>query len=674
MRTKAKTKFTRLALCASVTTLLAACGGGGGNTSSSTGNQQPSLQAATQLTGTVAVGTALPNTIVTVTDANGTTASGTSNSSGQYSIGITGLTAPLVLTATDPAGAQSLMYSVVASTNTASGAPVTANVTPLTTAVAALMTQSGNPGSLIGNASAITSSAITTAEATLDAALAPILSQNSVAANFDPIGATFTANQAGADAVIDSVAVTPSATGTGLQITSLANANAPIALNSSTSVSTALAAPAQPANFLAGLQSSLSQCMADVQSGATASSDGNCTTAIDASWLHDGFSGNQFEKQRHTSLFAKGATLTGIKTLAFFPANTFPNVSNPTALVYFLDQHPNGTPGFESEIVQQLPSGSWDIIGNQDQFDNYIAAFVGRKQFVDAADANNGRYESGLEFDLPSTVTVSGTTTQVGSANVQGPGLPSGGVWLYESTTSDRMLTVNTTAVSSPFIGGTSTPSAGGGWWYNWAWSPISGSGSVTVPTTADYATSSQDVSQIQQFGLYTVQLYGTTGTAIGNAQTVLNIAPVEAPQAGSAVAWQSLGSDVISNLLTVGGSEANTVNNGGLASLPLDWTIPVGASYPGLEVNLIQASAQTANNAASARMDSWSSPTVTLNGSTASTTLAAGDAWGEAEGSSPATISTVVGQTATLSANLMLEWQAGGDYYLNGTVDNLSQ
>ncbi|MCA8129954.1 hypothetical protein LGM75_26725 [Burkholderia multivorans] len=96
------------------------------------------------MTGTVAIGTVLTGATVTVTDSVGNTATATSGANGTYNVSLTGLTAPFLVTATDPSGASGTLYSVVASTGTANGAPVTANVTPLTTAVAALMTASGN--------------------------------------------------------------------------------------------------------------------------------------------------------------------------------------------------------------------------------------------------------------------------------------------------------------------------------------------------------------------------------------------------------------------------------------------------------------------------------------------------------------------------------------------------
>ncbi|WP_258569986.1 hypothetical protein [Burkholderia sp. MBR-1] len=185
----------------------------------------------------------------------GKSAAATSGANGTYNVSLTGLTAPFLITATEPSGVPSMLYSVVASASTNNGAPATANVTPLTTAVSALMTLSGNPATLANNASAITPSAIATAETALDAAIAPILSANDIATSPDPVGTVFTPNQTGVDAVIDSIAVTPSATGSGLQITSLANPDTAIQLNSGTTVSAALAAPAQRAKLSGELAS-----------------------------------------------------------------------------------------------------------------------------------------------------------------------------------------------------------------------------------------------------------------------------------------------------------------------------------------------------------------------------------------------------------------------------------
>lgn len=642
----------QLALGASLAFSLAACGGGG-SSSASTSNQ-PVTAAATSMTGTVAIGTGLTGATVTVTDANGKTVSATSSANGAYSVSLTGLSAPLLITAADPSGASGTLYSVVANANTASGAPVTANVTPLTTAVAALMTQSGNPADLAGKASAITSSAITAAETTLDAAIAPILSANGVPASFDPIGTTFTPNQTGADAVIDSVAVTLSASGSGLQITTLANPDTAIQLNSSTSVSTALAAPAQPANYLASLQTSLTACASDVQGGTTDTSDSNCTSAIDSSYLSNGIgTGVAGFAKRHT-LFTKGTVLTGIKTVAFLPAGTLSGISNPAALVYLLMTDPDGTPDFGMDYVQQLPNGQWDIIGNQLQDGTYIASFLGQVQYTDSADAANAHYESGLDIQIPSSVKVNGTATGVGSAVVTGPGLPASGLWFQTAGngTGAGYLEIPTGTLTAPLTSISNRVNGGMSTTYKWAWAPISGSTTSFSPSgLPEYASSSQDISTIQNFGVYTVTLYDTTGTEIRSEQ-VQNIARNYAAAAGSTAAWQTLGSDVIADYLTPGGSGTQSVLG---TSASLDWTTPASSFYPNFWASINSLGAvQT-------------SVSVTTYDATV---------WGASTGNTPSpltfntpftdVLTSTAAAAAEQAAQVQLGWQADGEYYVN--------
>lgn len=660
MKIRSNTGIMRLALCASMSAVLAACGGGGGSNSASapagTGGQS-TTSAATSMTGTVAIGTGMTGATVTVTDAGGKSITATSGANGTYSVSLSGMTAPFLITATDPSGVSGTLYSVVASASTAAGAPVIANVTPLTTAVSALLTQSGNPGVLAqsGGLSAVTASSIATADSALGQALAPILTANGLSASsFDPVGTAFTPNQTGLDGVIDSVAVTPSASGAGLQLTSLADPDTAIQLNSGATISKALAAPMQPANYLAALQTALAACASDVQAGATDTSDSNCTLAIDSSYLNNGIgSGVAGFAKRHT-LFAKGTVLTGIKTVAFVPAGSLTGISNPAALVYLLMTDPDGTPDFGMDYVQQLPNGQWDVIGNQLQDSTYIASFLGRVQYTDSADAGNAHYESGLNIQIPSSVKANGTATGVGSAVVTGPGLPASGLWFQTAGngTGAGYLEIPTGTLTAPLTSIGNRVNGGMSTTYKWAWAPLSGSTMPFSPNgLPEYAASSQDVSTISSFGVYTVTLYDTTGTKIRSEQ-IQNIARNYAAAAGSTVPWQTLGNDVIANYLTPGGSGTQSTPG---VSASLDWTMPAGAFYPNFwaSINSLGA-AQT------------SVPVTTYDATV----------WGASTGNtpSPLTFNTpftdVLTSTATATAEqavqVQLGWQTDGEYYVN--------
>jgi hypothetical protein len=241
-----KTGLTLTAAGALSLVMLAACGGGGGSVSQGTASSPSSIG------GTVADGNALAGASVTLIDSTGKSATATSDSNGSYSISIAGLTAPFVIVATDPSGVNAPLYSVTASVPAGSSTPLVANVTPLTTAVAAELTSDGNPLDLTSAstlAAQVTSSAVGNAVSTLNTILAPILSADGVSGStFNPISTTFTPNHTGADAVIDSVIVTQAASG-GLQIASVSAPGTVIALNSGTSASTELAAPAVQASY-----------------------------------------------------------------------------------------------------------------------------------------------------------------------------------------------------------------------------------------------------------------------------------------------------------------------------------------------------------------------------------------------------------------------------------------
>lgn len=650
------TKIVRLTVCASLVAVLAACGGGGSGAASGTSSSGSSgTTTASTMTGTAAIGNALANATVTVTDANGKTVTATSGANGAYSVSISGLTAPFVIMAADPSSASGNLYSVVASATTSNGAAVIANVTPLTTAIAALLTAGGNPGTLTqsGGASAVTSSAVSAAVAKLNAALATILTANGLsAASFDPIGAAFTPNQMGADAVIDSVKVTPSVTGTGLQLASLAAPGTAIQLNQNTTVSGPLQAPSQPANYLAKLVAALGQCM-----GGSSSA---CASAIDANYLNNG---KTSFSARHPGLFATGSSLTGVKTAAFLPAGTLSTVTNPAALVYFLFTDANGTPNFASDIVQQRTDGSWDIIGNQEQFNVYIASFLGRVQFTNAADASNGRLESGLQIQIPESVTVNGTTTSVGSALVQGAGLPGAGLYMMTPGAGlGPYLTIPATALSAPCTtcSGNGAPNGGMSTQYKWSWASLTGGTSSWSPNAAaEYAASPIDVSSIAPFSVYTVTMYDTTGSQIGTPLKVLNVAPSMAAAAGVMVPWQTIGSDVIANLLTPGGSLTAVTGN---ASAALDWTVPAQASvYPNFWTSIDSLGTPTVSNGVqtypSQPYDVDNHATPTQNGTTYSETF-------------PRGFVDVLGTTATANAEkavqVQLNWQADGGFFSN--------
>lgn len=533
------------------------------------------------MTGTVAVGGAVAGADITVIDANGNSASTTSDASGNYTASLAGLTAPYLVVASDPTGVHPTLYSVIASLPTGTTAPVIANVTTLSTAVAALLTTSGNPLDLSAGGSLgsqVSASAVSAAVAKLNSALAPILSANSLSATFDPVGTAFTANQTGADAVIDAVQVVPAPAG-GTELISSAAPSTGIALSQATSVSAPLAVPPAPANYLSSLVSQLGPCL----------TGGSCAQAVDAGYLENGYT---TFASAHPALAASGATLGSPETLEFLTGSG----GAQEALVLLPYTTSTGTAGSAVTVVQKTGSGAWDIIGNQQQYNVTIASTFLRRQFLDTADAQYGRYESGLSLSIPVSAP---NPASLASASVTGPGI-NGTAWLVPRNASGNdTLALTDTAQTAVPTGGVTTDSNTVS--YRWSWQALPGDSATFTPGTSRqgyYTPTPIDVSTVPEYATYTVTFYNSAGAQIGQPMSVINTTPVLAASAGAGVGWQTLASSAQSGFLSPGGSQA-----GAQTSVTVPWSNLVNNQNIGPLVTRVEAEAVPATGP---EVDGW--------------------------------------------------------------------
>ncbi|WP_322048639.1 hypothetical protein [Paraburkholderia sp. J67] len=632
---------------------LTACGGHSGSSSTD----------ASSIGGTVAVGNLLAGATVTLFDSAGKSAGATSDSSGNYSIALSGMTAPFLLVATDPGGANAPMYSVTASAKTSSGAALIANVTPLTTAVAAELTSDGNPLDLTKPATLaakVTTSSVGNAVSTLNGILTPVLSANGLAAStFNPVSQSFTPNQTGADAVIDSVALTQAPSG-GLQIASIAAPTSTIALNSSTSASTQIIASPVAANYLATLLTQLSQCLSGTSSA--------CSSAIDASYLENGYnSSNGGFQTWHARLSASGSTITGAKTLSYWAAgqSPFPNITAASALVNIFFTNSAGQHQFATTVVQSTGSGNWDIIGNQQAYDVSIGSFVTQRQFLDADDASGSRFETGLGISIPVHSASTVNPANIGSVQVTGAGLPSTGVWLEpRSGTGNTALALTSHALTSaPTSAATSSSNTS---LYRWAWQALSSDSSTFAfaPTTSDegfYAATALTAQTLPSaYSTYTATLYDTTGAQIGNPVKVVNATTPLLPDAAQSVTWQTLGSDVTSNFMSPSGSLAAAQT-----TATIDWAGVVnGANLSPLVTGVqIQAGSDTSSSTP-AEVDGWWTGLASAQNSQFSESVTAGVAQNGTQTCS--TACTFPALVAGVSRLVQLNWSTDGVTYYN--------
>jgi hypothetical protein len=598
------------AVAVSTAFVLAACGGGSSDSSTTSGTTSNATP--TSMAGTVAVGGSVVGANITVIDATGKSIATTSDASGNYSISLSGLTAPLLIVASDPTGVHPTLASVVASLPTGTTAPIVGNVTTLTTAVAALLTTSGNPLELTGSGSLSSlaqTSSVAAAIAKLNTALSNILPANGLtAASFNPVATVFTANQTGADAVIDAVQVVPAPTG-GTQIISSASPSNGIALNQSTSVSSPLAAPPASAGYLSQVTTALTQCLAGTSSA--------CSNAIDASYKENGFT---TFATAHPKIAASGVTIGTPQTLEFFSGTG----GVQEALVSIPYTTSGGVAGTEVTVVQQTSGGAWDIIGNQQQYNVNIWSYMSRWQFLDANDAPYNRYESGLNISIP----VGGPNpSNLASASVTGPGI-NGTLYLVPRAASgNSTLALTSTAQAGVPTGGVTSGSNTN--LYRWSWQALPGATGTYSPPTGRrgfYAPSPVDLSTVPQFATYTVTFYDSTGAQIGQPMSVVNTTPPVSAASGTGVAWQTLATSVQNNFLNPNGSLA-----GAQLSVGLSWSNSVNSQNIAPLVSRTQIQAVPGTGVTTGEVDGWwpGPATYATSGQYSSTVTASVDQFG---------------------------------------------
>jgi hypothetical protein len=544
----------------------------------------------TSVSGTVATGGPLAGATVTLTDATGAQSSATTDSNGAYTMSVKGMTAPLLFVATDARSLSAPLSAVLATLP--SKATATVNVTTLTTALAAMLTASGNPGDLATSSrlAAVTVPSVQLATIALDSILANILARNGVAsAGFDPVGTAFTPNHTGADAVIDTVSVVMAANG-GSMLVSNAAPSTTIALNTKTTASVTLAAPTVAANYLEPLASLLTAC------AATGTLNASCSPAIDSAFLENGSADLAIGHASTDATFA-GAVFGSPKTLAFLTRN-----GKQLALVQLPFTLASGVSGALYSIAQPLAtpvtlaSGAqltWDLIGNQSQFAAAINSQIQRRTFLDTRLNDVNRYESGLAISIPTALNPT-----VYSASVTGPGLATP-VWLMPRVAlgSSKLGLSDAVLSAAPVSPATTTSNSE---LYNWSWRTLS-SASFTAPTTSgSYAAQSVDASTVPLYSTYTVTFYDKTGAQLGQSSLINPGSPLNAA-AGSTVEWPTLMSDIATEFLTPSGLLSGTQY-----AMSLTWTSLVNGADIAYPVTSVQIQAAAVTSGVTSQVDGY--------------------------------------------------------------------
>lgn len=199
------------ALLPAVAAVLVACGGGGGPVAQSGGEGGGKVAQSVVFSGTAAVGAALGGASIQIYDSTGAlVGSGTSDAAGQYAITLTSIgQAPYVLKLAKDEITLHALHGTAATG--------TVNITPLSEAVAAMLSPTGASSGLISSfqagPTAITESTIQLRREVVSTALGGVISASGVKG--DVFTTPFSANGTGQDKLLDAVVVNSVSAGAG---------------------------------------------------------------------------------------------------------------------------------------------------------------------------------------------------------------------------------------------------------------------------------------------------------------------------------------------------------------------------------------------------------------------------------------------------------------------------
>jgi hypothetical protein len=445
-----------------VAAILSACGGGSSSTTSTSGSST--------LTGVAATGAPFDGATVTITDSTGASVgTAITNPDGSYEIKFdpSQFTAPFVATVTGNIGeATESLVSVIPSGSLATGT-ITANITPITNAIASRISSTGNPLSLVDDIANqktnITSANVLNVETSFRDLLSDHLTSVGLPSSFNLISSTFTSSL---DKLLDNIQFDTSPTGlitatsaAGQAVDDLsASTSSPAAgstliipSGSLPSAADRVLLPTLPSgsfaigiDVLEEIRKNLNSCYALPVSARTSSTE--CNSMISSTYKHDGRSkAVEFGTSSPLNLSDTSNTnMTFMKPEILRQLSTTPGNERLVVRITGMRRADlaDGTAGTTRSLVsvaENSPSG-WKLVGNQRDFDTFINAAASKRIFANNTGWN--RYETGLNIYLKGN-------TGMSKAVVTGPGLPVSGITLFNRSECD-FLSISPDGVNPP--------------------------------------------------------------------------------------------------------------------------------------------------------------------------------------------------------------------------------
>jgi hypothetical protein len=379
------------------------------------------------LKGVAAIGAPLSGAAITLTDARGTQKTTIADDDGNYSFtDMTGMVGPYQIMAVMSLGERTVtQYSLVATVNGAQ----TANVTQLTSAMAALVNNSGVLTSLTTDQlAALTPAAIEQAKEKILTTVKP-LTDKIVAGGFDPVSTPFVANGTGVDLLLDhldltvrtdqislinKMAVVADGSNSLAHVGVVPKSGTPTAIQNDSTTTTSGFEDIQQA-FENCFKEPAAQRMV-VTNATTATLHASCDSIADENYLHNG----QNFKLRWAKAFkfakfnanTPSSGDTWKKTKFLRPEVRLRVSSDPEVIA--VNFHFNDTEGRNytiPELIKKTPNG-WKLYGNQRDTNAFAEAQLNYYQDLSksptGSDYNNinfSRVDSGFRFYVdPRTV------------------------------------------------------------------------------------------------------------------------------------------------------------------------------------------------------------------------------------------------------------------------------
>lgn len=562
---------------------LAACGGGSSSTSTT---------AASQINGTAASGAPFAGATITLTDANGTQRSATAGSDGSFTIDVTGLIAPFVIKASGTVGGTTSTYVAVMADAVAAGGTRTLNVTPLTTAVAALLSDNNDPLDMTDVTklkAKATSAEIKKVVDALKLVLAPVISATGAnAATFDPMATAFKADRTGLDSVLDAVKVAVTADGVTLTNAfaptqeSSADPTAPatpslvLTKNNLTTSLIPLPAPSVTVSTVATIvdkwRDQLDACFALPAADRVTTTTVNGSTYVtgvkgacaqisgfDASYKSYGYNVVQrygyvlIDPAMDGAKFGVPEILTLIKT----------ETGDDLALFRLPFKRSDGDTNHVVDVAKRFAAATaadsgWRVIGNQLDYDASVEARMDR--VVDVKNGNKTLYISKLRLYFN---PLGPNASDVNTVKITGPGLPDAGVVLGKSDscgTADYLSVTN--KIGNTNVQRTTNTSS----YFGLDAAYADGAAFSWPGTSIDFASAPVDVSTMKPLTRYKFEVYRADNSKKGEFYTRITAAPLTAKY-GSALQWNELSTASLDYL------NPTSAKAGATATATIDWT-----------------------------------------------------------------------------------------------------